>query len=286
MKLCKNGLIVFLIAVGLTLIIAPPSHASSLRIQPAIVHESLGSENKKGYIDVINSSSDTIVVAFRVQAARQIDNNGNLEFYDDSAITKGITLDYNEVSLAGREAIRLYYVIDSAVLPAHDIMAAIFARIIPEQDAAALQVAQVGTVLVLERSDAPRQIEIPTIKANFLQLGDAIEVDFTIKNTAQPINGFMPKIQVDTAPYGSQAVEGPLVAAGKERPIRYQKPGNFFGPMMINISSHGSTQNIWVMAATGYWRWLAPLLGIVIFGLVAWYSGRRRNKKKYKNNRV
>lgn len=267
-------------ALGLTFL-CNSSHAaaSSIRLQPAIVRGTLESgEKQKGYIDVINPDSSKIVVSFSVQAFRQKDDSGAVEFYEDAQLSRGLLLDLNEVELGGHEALRLYYQADAALLPAGDVLAAIFATVKPAQDAPAAQAVRVGTLLVLQNTKTPkRQIVVTELSASLLQFGTSLQADFALRNDTPPVSGFFPQISVSTAPYGQQVVDGPLVTSGRQRAISYVKPGNYLGPVKITVSVEGAQKSRWVFAITGFWRWLFPLLvSIVVVAIAVWRIRARR----------
>ena len=254
-------------ALGLTFLCnSSLAAASSIRLQPAIVRGELeGGEKQKGYIDVINPDSSKIVVSFSVQAFRQKDDSGAVEFYEDAQLSRGLLLDFNEVELGGHEALRLYYQADAALLPAGDVLAAIFATVKPVKDAPAAQAVRVGTLLVLQNTSTPkRQLAVAELSASPLQFGSALQAEFALRNDSPPVNAFFPQITVSTVPYGKQVVEGPLVTSGRQRTISYVKPGDYLGPVKVTVSVDGGQKSAWIFAITGFWQWLFPLLlGIV-----------------------
>lgn len=271
-------------SLGLTFLCnSSPAAASSIRLQPAIVRGELeGGEKQKGYIDVINPDSSKIVVSFSVQAFRQKDDSGAVEFYEDAQLSRGLLLDFNEVELGGHEALRLYYQADAALLPAGDVLAAIFATVKPVANAPAAQAVRVGTLLVLQNTDTPkRQLAVSDLSASPLQLGSSLQAEFALRNDAPPVNAFFPQITVSTTPYGRQVVEGPLVTSGHQRTISYVKSGDYLGPVKVTVSVDGGQKSVWVFAVTGFWQWLFPLLlGIVGATLVAMRLRGRRNSSR------
>lgn len=260
-----------------------PAGASSISLQPSIVKGALGTgEKQKGYVDVINPGSSKIIVSLSVQAFRQKDDTGAVEFYDDAQVTRGLKLDLSEVELNGHEALRLYYQADAAVLPAGDVLAAIFATVKPVANAPAAQAVRVGTLLVLQNTETPkRQLAVSDLSASPLQLGSSLQAEFALRNDAPPVNAFFPEITVGTSPYGRQVVEGPLVTSGHQRTISYVKSGDYLGPVKVTVSVDGGQKSVWVFAVTGFWQWLFPLLlGIVGATLVAMRLRGRRNSSR------
>ena len=243
------------------------AHAASLEIRPTLVTDTLKlGEQKKAYVDVINPTSEKVVVSFNVQAFKQTDDNGTLQFYDDAQVKQGIQLDLQEVELLGHEAVRMYYVVDGGKLPGGDVTAAIFATIKPLTPAPAAQAVRVGTLLVIQNGDAQRFATVTRLDAPPLQWGDELKASFAVKNMADSTtrSSFFPSVTIATSPYGKQTVDGPLIGPGREREIQYKKPGNYFGIMQIKVEVTGESKSTYIFAVTGFWRWLAPLLAVVI----------------------
>lgn len=262
-----------------------PASAASISLQPSIVRGTLDTgEKQKGYVDVINPDSSKIIVSFSVQAFRQKDDSGAVEFYDDTQVSRGLKLDLSEVELGAHEALRLYYQADAAILPMGDVLAAIFATVKPQASAPAAQAVRVGTLLVLQNTDTPqRQLAVSELSASPLQFGASLQADFALRNDAPPVNGFFPQITVSTAPYGKQVVEGPLVTSGRQRVISYVKPGDYLGPVKVTVSVDGGQKSVWVFAVTGFWQWLFPLLLVIAAIVVAVWrlrGGRNSSKKR------
>ena len=276
----KRAIILLLIVMGVaSMSYSLPVYAASISLQPALVKGALDTgEKQKGYVDVINPGSSKMIVSFSVQAFRQKDDSGAIEFYDDTQVSEGLKLDLSEVELGGHEALRLYYQADAVALPVGDVLAAIFATVKPAQDAPAAQAVRVGTLLVLQNTKTPkRQIVVTELSASLLQFGTSLQADFALRNDTPPVSGFFPQISVSTAPYGQQVVDGPLVTSGRQRAISYVKPGNYLGPVKITVSVEGAQKSRWVFAITGFWRWLFPLLvSIVVVAIAVWRIRARR----------
>lgn len=264
--------------------------ASGMSIAPLEYRASLGAgEFKKGYIDVVNPDATTIVVQFSVQAFRQVDNQGGLQFYDNPAITKGVQLDLESVELGPREGARVYFQLDASSLPSGDVFAAIFATSEPnKQNVLTLPSARVGTLLMIQNGTPPKHhAEVAAIDTDWLQIGDAVTARLLIKNTdpsGGSAIGFSPTIDVALQPYTMRSVNGPLIFAGFSREVIYRQPGNYFGPLVINASIDGISATRLVFVVTGFWRWLAPLIlvAIVLVLVVLRHhltSQKRRRKK-------
>lgn len=86
-------------------------------------------ERKQGFIDISNPSTQPVSVKTSVQAFKQINNQGGLQFFEDKHIEKGITLDLSKFELGPRQAVRMPFVIDGTNLPAGDVYAAVFLRL-------------------------------------------------------------------------------------------------------------------------------------------------------------
>lgn len=262
--------IAFFAVVGLS----QPSSALGLKIAPLSYEAELGKgEIKKGYVDISNPSSTPVKVKLEAQAFRQIDDEGSLEFYESEQIKEGVKLDFETITIGAREAYRVYFLLDSAKLSSGDNFAAIFASTIAQPGAGTTQSVRVGTLLSIQNGavDA-RQGAVESFVANWLQVGEGLSATTKVKNTADPqkATGFYPSIQASIAPYGSRTVKGPLVFAGRTRTVELQHPGSYFGPVLLGARVGESSKTSLVFAMTGYWRWLAPIIGVVIIasGLV------------------
>ncbi len=271
MKLIFVGLAIsFFAAIGLSV----PTSALGLKIAPLSYEAELGKgEIKKGYVDISNPSSTPVKIKLESQAFRQIDDEGSLEFFDSEQIKQGVKLDFDTITVGAREAYRVYFLLDSAKLASGDNFAAIFASTIPQPGSGSVQAVRVGTLLSIQNGavDA-RQGSVTSFVAQWFQVGEGLKAIAKIKNTADPqkATGFYPSIRASTAPYGSRTLKGPLIFAGRTRTVEIKNPGSYFGPVFLGARVGDSSQSALVFAVTGYWRWLAPLLGVAILvvGLV------------------
>ena len=177
---------------------------------------------------------------------------------------------------------RLYYQVDGAKLPSGDVLAAIFASLAPATNAPAAQAVRVGTLLVLQHGAAPpRTVRVEALKAPFFQTGQQLVADFALKNTAAPSNAYFPLVTVATWPYGTKQIDGPLIAAGNSRAVRFVKPGNYIGPILMTVNAEGHEQRVLLFAATGFWQWLAPLLCALVVGVIAALFKKRHHRAKH-----
>lgn len=264
-----------------------PVGAEALKITPLSYQAKLAKDEiKKGYVDISNPQYQTVEVALSVQAFRQIDDDGSLEFYADEKVARGVLLDLDEVTLKSREAIRVYFLLDSSKLPSGDVFAAIFASTKPSDGGGTQQSVRVGTLLMLTNGEADHTADIAYINAPWLQVGEGLRATLGIRNPADQASstGFSPTVIVQAQPYSETTVEGPLVFAGRTRTVDYVNNGNFFGPIRLTASAEGAATSRWVFAVTGYWTLLAPTLLFLIVAAVSWWVLRRlKHATKFRN---
>ncbi len=244
--------------------------ASGMSIAPLEYKATLkNDEFKKGYVDIVNPTLSTIDAELSVQAFRQINDQGGLEFYDNPAIASGIKLDLDNVELGPGEGARIYFQLDASKLPSGDVFAAIFAGpAANKKGVLSVPSARVGTLLMIENgTPPPHHAEVQNIDTNWLQIGDEVTARLLVKNTdpsGGSALGFSPKINIALSPYSSRSVDGPLVFAGRSREVSYREVGSYFGPLLISASINGKSTSRLVFAITGYWRWLAPLILVIL----------------------
>lgn len=253
--------------------------AASLKIAPRNYDTSLQKgEVKKGFVDVSNPGNESVKVSFSVEAFRQIDDDGSLEFYRSEQLSSGVKLDYDAITIGPREAYRVYFLLDGSKLPEGDIFAALFASTVPKSQAGSAQAVRVGTLLTIQNgTPVEHTADVVGFETNWLQTGDALSATIRVKNPSDPgdATGFYPTVRVATAPYGGRDVKGPLLFAGRTRVVEYLQPGNYFGPIWLSASVNDSSKGQLVFAVTGYWRWLAPIsvVALVVAGVILQRSG-------------
>lgn len=265
------------------------AHAAGISIAPLEYKATLPvNSTQKGHVDIVNPSAEKTKVALRVAAFRQIDNQGDLQFYDSPQLDAGIQLDLTDISLGPHEGARIYFELDASKLPKGDVFAAILATTLQNNLVEGLPSAQVGSLLLLENGTAPaHHATIQQLQANWLQFGSAVTMQMTVANT-DPTNGeaigFVPKLQLGVRPYTSKVINGPLVFSGRNRTVDYRQEGNYFGPLLLRASTGQSHQAIWVFAVTGFWQWLAPLMFIAIVAVLVglWITYRKHSKNRGK----
>jgi len=261
----------------------PHVGAVSLKMAPLRYQTVLAQSGKqKGYVDVSNPTSQTINLKFEVQAFRQIDDQGGVEFYDDKAISAGVLLDLDAIDLAPYEALRLYFLIDGKKLPSGEVFAAILARTIPNDTDGVAQAVRVGTILEITNGQAgAHQASISSFTAPFLQIGEQITARFVVKNDATSTSGggFRPQLSFSVKPYSAQEVEGPLVFADRSRTVDYKASGNYFGFVWLEVGTGSSSKGALSFVVTGYWRWLGPMVVFAVISLI--FALRFSSHKKH-----
>ena len=271
------------LTIGWLLLGSDMAAASSLRVAPLSFETTLAAgEKKKGFVDFTNPESGNVKVSLRVQAFRQIDDTGRLEFFDSEQVAAGITLDYNEAELGPRETLHLAFLLDGTKLPAGDVFAAIFASAQPPSARGSQQVVRVGSLLsIVNGTPSERKSDIVHLAAPWLQTGQGLQVSFAVKNVSDPkkSTGYYPKITVTTWPFGGKEVKGPLVFAGRTRTVGYRQPGNYVGPVRISVDTDSGSKASYAFAVTGFWVWLLPIL-VIIVGAASWVGLRRRPNKR------
>ncbi len=260
-----------------------PVFATSLKITPLEYRTTLETnEKKKGFVDISNPSAEKLTLSFEVQAFRQIDDQGGIEFYDDKDITKGVLLDLDSVELGPHETLRLMFLIDGAKLPHGEVFAAILANTVPGTSESVAQSVRVGTILEITNGSAgTHKGSITSFSAPIVQVGDSISATFTVRNedSTGQVGGFRPTIAVAVKPYAASTTDGPLVFAGRSRTVSYRAQGNYFGLVWLQAGIGNSSMGQFVFVATGYWRWLGPMmiiaLGVFIATLI--YTNRKKH---------
>ncbi len=282
------SMLVFLGVATLSLLHTSSVSANSLSISPLQYKSKLAiGESKKGFIDVVNPSATEVEIKLKVQAFRQIDDQGGLEFYDNDAVSKGVKLDLTNVKLLPREGVRVYFILDGTVLPNGDVFAAIFASTVSVNDAiVSIPAAQVGTLLLLENGNpTAHNATIKSFDAHWFQLGEAVNSQITINNTDPPGGkaiGFFPEIKFSLKPYNERTIDGPLLFAGRTRVVDYKQNGDYFGPILVQATVGGQTESRLIFAVTGYWQWLAPLILVTLIAITIFL---RYFLQKHKINR-
>lgn len=198
-----------------------PAPAGAVRVVPLKYDVQLASgQTKKGFVDITNTEPAKMKFDFSVQAFKQVNGNGDLQFFDDEKIKAGIMLDYASYELEPHQTLRLVFLVDGTKLASGDSYAAIFASTGPAGGAAA-QSARAGTLLLVQNGSAgDHRAEITGITVSPLQIGSAITGLYTVKNTAdsKKSTGFSPRVDISVDPIHKNSVQpSTLVFAGIER---------------------------------------------------------------------
>ena len=260
---------------------------SSLKIQPLSYETQLQKgERKTGFIDISNPSGQKITVLSSVQAFRQIDDDGNLEFYDSEAVVKGITPDLKSFTLGPREAQRMVFELDGAKLPEGDVFGALFFTTKPDDGGAVSQAVRVGTLFIIENgTPGSRKAAISSIQTDFVHIGSAIDGNYTVKNTAEAgkATGFTPLVNLKLSPFGStQQRDSSLVFAGRERSNDFSYRTNLFGLYRLSATYDGSSQSRWVLVLPTWLLWVG---GAMIIMVVSLFVIRRRKQHRTRPDR-
>lgn len=263
-----------------------------VQLRPLLYHEFIEpGEKKKGYVDVSNPTNSPLTLRTEVQSFKQVDAEGTLEFFDVEYLPEGVVPDLEEFTLGPKEAMRLYFLIDSAKLPPGDVFAVLFIQTVADGSSGVAQAVRAGTLMVLENGETgPRDAELRGLDLSFLQIGERISGSVKVKNAADPnkSTAFFPELTFALGPWFEQSTskQGPLVFAGIERMIDFSVPSNHFGFYELTVSSHGAEVSRWLFVITGWWRWvvLSVLVGIGI-GLLVWLMLRRKYAR-YQRDRL
>ena len=248
--------------------------AQSIRVEPLKYDEQLElGQEKTGYVDVSNPGDFDITVSTEVEAFRQINTDGDLEFYEDEQISQGINIDVDEFDLGPREAARIFFDIDSNQLPEGGVYAALlFAVESGEGDGLEASgfgtTTRVGTLLLLENGDqGERNGSFSLLDMKFWQFGSGIsgEVEFAVSEGDRSV-AFTPELGASMPIAGREAVESGLVFAGNSRVFDIEREGNYLGLFPVTVSDEvtGAETSRWVLAVTGVWQIIVPLFIVAI----------------------
>jgi hypothetical protein len=252
-------------------------YATGLKVAPLEFKTSLAKgEKKKGYIDISNPSGESISIQTSVQAFRQINNDGGLQFYDDAATASGIRTDLTNFTLGPREALRMYFLIDGNKLPHGDTYAAIFFKTTLKKLRTGVgQLVRVGSLLsIVNQTPGDRKAKITGVDIPFLQLSDTIEGSYDIKNTGKT-SGFYPEVTISAWPGNSRKQTSSLVFAGRERENQFTYPSGV-GLHRIEVRYGESSKSMWVVTITPFT--IVMILFILLVVGTEFMLHRRRQK--------
>lgn len=255
--------------------------ALGLKIAPLEYKSMLADkERKRGFIDVSNPSGQPVSVIITVQAFRQIDNNGGLQFYEDKQIQSGITPELTTIEIGPREAVRIAFTIDGSQLPEGDVYAAIFFTTDPKQPRNGVgQLVRVGTIFsIVNKTPGERSATVTGLNLPFLQLSDTVGGTYKVKNTGKEGSGFYPGVNVSSWPGNAQTtVESSLVFGGRERSNDFSLRTGY-GIYRVDVGFGDSKKSRWVVAIAP-WMLIASLLVLVIIGIELLLLKKRRKAR-------
>lgn len=271
--LLLTGCLATLIFVSLVFLHANFAGAEGLRISPLEYKTDLNGKIEKGAVDITNTSGTTQQISIQVQAFKQINNKGSLEFYNDAFITAGVIPDYNTFELKPLATMHMYFLLDGQKLPKKQIFAGILAQANPLKSSYNITpVIRVGTLLILKNGDGdpPKQGEISKLSLPYFLFGNTIRGNFLFKNseTGENASGYFPNFTISVG-NSSQNFTGSLLFPSIERMQSFAlRTGNQFGIYHLNIKSDaGVATTRKIILITGFYRWLVPLI-IVLLVLV------------------
>lgn len=282
-RLLGLSVIFLALCIATTFINADTAQAQGVQLRPLLYHEFVeAGEKKKGFVDVSNPTNSPLKLRTEVQSFKQVDAEGKLEFFDLEYLDEGVKPDLEEFTLGPKEALRLYFLVDSAKLPPGDVFAALFVKSVADESIGVAQSVRAGTLMILENGEGgPRDAALSELDVGFLQVGEQISGSVKVKNAADPdkSTAFFPEITLALGPWFVQGTthEGPLVFAGIERTIDFMLPSNHFGPYELTVSAHGAEVSQWIFLVTGWWRWVVLSVGLALLAALAvWLKMRRR----------
>lgn len=291
MNRVRLALLAVAAASGIALLLAQTAHA--VKVAPLSYNIELAQgQKKKGFIDVTNNQPIKVKFTFTVQAFKQINAQGDLQFFDDEKIRAGIALDYNAFEIEPGQTLRLAFLADGAKLPTGDSFGAIFATPAPREGAGATAV-RVGTILTIQNgAPAEHNAEITGLTLPFFQVGSAIKGTYAIKNTSDPLKsaGFMPKVELTVDPIHKYSInQSSLVFAGIERQNSFSIQTNRFGFYRVKATFGGSSKESMVFFATpvgiAVFIGALVLVGILLVGITKMirspYWGARSKTKRH-----
>ena len=283
MKRALFGLVIALVG---TYVAATPVYAAGLKLAPLEYRTTLSSgEKQKGFVDVSNPTKETLRVTVSTQAFRQTDDTGSLEFFDDEQVSSGILLDLDEFDLGPREAIRMYFVLDSTRLPTGDVYGAIFMTTTSAKSQVSNvgQSVRLGTLLsIVNGTPGERSAELQSLNVPFLQIGDTVKGSYSIKNTgnSDKATGFYPVVNLKLWPLGKeQAQKGKLVFADRTRQNDFETPAPLIGFYKVTASYGASEKAGWVFVVRPFILLICGALVVILAFLLATLRYRKRSHR-------
>lgn len=267
------------VAGAYSMLLPGTGQALSLRVQPLSYRTALNpKDKKKGFIDIHNPTGQQLRLQTSVQGFRQVNDQGELEFFESEQLQAGIVPDFSEFTLRPGQTMRMVFLLDGSKLPRGDVFAALFVGTQPQAQAAGASAVRVGTLLMLTNGPAPpHTADVTGLKVPWLQWG-SIGGSYRLRNTsnAQQSQGFVPTVTVAVWPWRTaQPHTGRLVFAGRERWSEFRQPTHRLGLYMMEVGYGASRQRQIVFVVS--WVGLAVCFGVAVAGavLVRWRVKRR-----------
>lgn len=279
----------FLLILGLSLLAAPAARAdvAGLQLNPLKYEDTLTTTTvKTGFIDVANPSDAAVSIATRVQGFRQADLEGRLAFFDDADLSAGIQVSLDRFELGPREALRVMFNVDPTKLPRGGVYAAIFFQTLPPEQSSnhsyVSESAKIGTLLILNNGGPGQHLgEIKNLSLPFWQVGPGLRSgSITYRNTdrSHQAIGFNPVLTARIFPWGHpQNLTTGLVLPGSTRHFALERPGSYAGliPVTVTDRDSGHSRTVWVLACTGVYRFILPIVLMALLAIVLALRGQK-----------
>lgn len=276
-------------AFAAVMALAQPTAALGLRVAPIEYRTTLsGGEKKKGVVDITNpDAKDTIAVAVAAQGFRQINDKGDIEYYNDSKISAGLVPDFDNFTLRPHETMRMYFLLNGSKLPSGSVFAALVFRTQPAENLVStglINELRVGVLFsIVNGEPTDRQAVITGINVPFWQLSGTVSGSYSVKNTSNKEGaGFFPDVAVALTPFTrSSTVTSPLVFPGIERSQDFSLAAGRFGFYKVTVSFGSSSKEQWVFIAAAWQLRLLGLFVLVMGGVVVVQVIRLRKKRQH-----
>jgi hypothetical protein len=263
-------------------VLNPSDETSALGLKVApLEYKTVLTENerKTGYIDISNPSSQAVKVRTSVQAFRQINDEGGLQFYTDKQVELGIITDLQSFEIGPLQAMRMFFTINGKNLPDGDVFAAVFFTTEPKQVRSGVgQLVRVGTMLsIVNKTSVSRKAEISDLTLPFFQFSGTVKGSYKVKNTGPKDTGFYPTVKISTSPGNkTQDLESTLVFGGRERTndFTYQTG---LGLHRIDVAYGNSNKSRWVLTIAP-WMFILILLILFVAAVEVALLKKRRRK--------